>query len=113
MKKVLLTGGKGMLGRTICRILSDRFSIIPTDLPEADITSPESIASVLRLYSPDAVIHCAAATAVDACEASPERAYRLNARGSANVAAAPPRSMRTSAGLVRMPLPIITWRVSG
>ena len=38
MMKVLLTGGKGMLGRTICRILGSRFEIIPTDLPEADIT---------------------------------------------------------------------------
>ena len=35
--KVLLTGGKGMLGRTICRELTD-FEVIPTDLPEADIT---------------------------------------------------------------------------
>ena len=88
MKKVLLTGGKGMLGRTICRILSDRFSIVPTDLPEADITSPESIASVLRQYSPDAVIHCAAMTAVDRCESEREMADRLNHLGSAHVASA-------------------------
>ena len=36
--KVLLTGGKGMLGRTLCSELSD-FEIIATDLPEADIRS--------------------------------------------------------------------------
>lgn len=88
MKKVLLTGGKGMLGRTICRILADRFSIVPTDLPEADITSPESIASVLRQYSPDAVIHCAAMTAVDRCESEREMADRLNHLGSVHVASA-------------------------
>ena len=35
--KVLLTGGKGMLGRTICRVLGDRFEIVPSDLHEADI----------------------------------------------------------------------------
>ena len=39
MLKVLLTGGKGMLGRTLCAELSD-FEVIPTDLPEADITDP-------------------------------------------------------------------------
>ena len=30
--KVMLTGGKGMLGRTLCKVLSD-FEVIPTDLP--------------------------------------------------------------------------------
>ena len=38
--KVLLTGEKGMLGRTLCRELTD-FEIIPTDLPEGDITDPD------------------------------------------------------------------------
>lgn len=92
---VLLTGGRGMLGRTISRILQGQatrdggaFRIVPTDLPEADVTDEDAIDAVLAAARPDAVIHCAAATAVDACEASPERAYRLNARGSANVAAA-------------------------
>ena len=35
--KVLLTGGKGMLGRTLCSELRE-YEMIPTDLPEADIT---------------------------------------------------------------------------
>ena len=35
--KVLLTGGRGMLGRTICDELAE-FEIVATDLPEADIT---------------------------------------------------------------------------
>lgn len=86
--KVLLTGGKGMLGRTICRVLGDKFEIIPTDLPEADITNEECIDSVIAKYQPDAVIHCAAMTAVDKCETEVDLAYRLNQRGSANVAAA-------------------------
>ena len=85
--KVLLTGGKGMLGRTFCRELTD-FDVIPTDLPEADITDEEAFDAVIRDNSPDAVIHCAAMTAVDKCEEAVDLAYRLNARGSANVAAA-------------------------
>lgn len=88
MMKVLLTGGKGMLGRTIRRILGDRFEIIPTDLPEADITDPGVFSAVLAKHSPDAVIHCAAMTDVDKCETERELAYRLNERGSANVATA-------------------------
>ena len=35
--KIMLTGGKGMLGRTLCRELTE-FEVIATDLPEADIT---------------------------------------------------------------------------
>lgn len=86
--KVLLTGGKGMLGRTICREFVGRCEIIPTDLPAADITDEECIDRVIADEQPDAVIHCAAMTAVDRCEEAIDLAYRLNARGSANVAAA-------------------------
>ena len=86
--KVLLTGGRGMLGRTIERVLGDRFEILATDLPEADITDEAAIDHIIAKARPDAVIHCAAATAVDACEERVDFAFRLNARGSANVAAA-------------------------
>ena len=85
--RVLLTGGKGMLGRTICRVLSD-FEIIPTDLPEADILCEDGFDELLKREKPDAVIHCAAATAVDKCEEAVDFAYKLNARGTANVASA-------------------------
>jgi dTDP-4-dehydrorhamnose reductase len=87
-KKILLTGGKGMLGRTICRILGGDFEIIPTDLPEVDITDPGSLSNALKKYTPNAVIHCAAMTAVDKCESEKSLAYLLNADGSANVASA-------------------------
>ena len=85
--KVMLTGGKGMLGRTLCKVLSD-FEVIPTDLPEADITDAAGFDALLAQVNPDAVIHCAAMTAVDLCESQTELAYKLNAFGTANVAAA-------------------------
>jgi len=86
--KVLLTGGKGMLGRTLVRELGGDFEVVPTDLPEADITDEDVIDAVIAQASPDAVIHCAAMTAVDKCETERDLAFRLNARGTANVAAA-------------------------
>ena len=85
--KILLTGGKGMLGRTLSTELSD-FEIIPTDLPEGDITDAASFDALLKKHLPDAVIHCAAMTTVDKCESEIDLAYRINAAGSANVAAA-------------------------
>lgn len=85
--KVLLTGGKGMLGRTLCAELTD-FEVIPTDLPDADITNEAGFDALLKRIKPDAVIHCAAMTAVDKCETETELAYKLNACGTANVASA-------------------------
>ncbi len=85
--KVLLTGGRGMLGRTLTAELSE-YEVIPTDLPEADITDPAGFDALLREARPDAVIHCAAMTAVDRCESERDLAFRLNAFGSGVVAAA-------------------------
>ena len=83
--KVMLTGGRGMLGRTLARELTD-FEIIPTDLPEADITDPAGFDAAVSKIAPDVIIHCAAMTAVDKCESQKELAYKLNAAGCANVA---------------------------
>ena len=85
--KVLLTGGKGMLGRTLVKVLGCDYDVVPTDLPEADITDEDCIDSVIAEHAPDVVIHCAAMTAVDKCESERNLAFRLNARGTANVAA--------------------------
>ena len=83
--KIMLTGGKGMLGRTLGRELSD-LEVIATDLPEADITDADNFNILLQKISPDVVIHCAAMTAVDKCESERLLAYKLNSDGTENVA---------------------------
>ena len=77
-----------MLGRTLERGLGGDFEVVATDLPEADITDEDVIDAVIARHAPDAVIHCAAITAVDKCEEERDLAFRLNARGTANVASA-------------------------
>ena len=57
-------------------------------MPEGDIADASGFDQLLKQHRPDAVIHCAAMTAVDKCETEVELAYKLNAAGSANVAAA-------------------------
>lgn len=85
--KLLITGGRGMLGRTLQQEFSDCETAI-ADLPECDIADAARFDRFLADCSPDAVIHCAAMTAVDRCETERENAYRLNAVGSGNVASA-------------------------
>ena len=86
--KVLVTGGKGMLGRTLRRRLAPQHEIFVADLPETDILQPTSLDAAFHAFHPDAVIHCAAMTKVDDCESNEELAFRLNGMGTANVARA-------------------------
>ena len=73
--KIVVTGGKGMLGRTICRELTEHEFVI-ADLPEADITDAAGFDAFLAAAKADAVIHCAAMTAVDRCETEIDAAYQ-------------------------------------
>ena len=77
-----------MLARTLLTELGNEHELVPTDLPECDITDEEAIDALVARVTPDAVVHCAAMTAVDKCETERELAFRVNARGTANVAAA-------------------------
>ena len=85
--RILITGGKGMLGRTLQRELAGH-DLYVADLPECDMLDPASLQAAFAAFRPEAVIHCAAMTKVDDCETKRDLAYRLNETGSANVAAA-------------------------
>ena len=85
--KVLITGGKGMLGRTLQRELAEH-EIVVADLPEWDITDDGGFVAKVAEAKPDLIIHCAAMTKVDDCETNRELAFRLNETGSRNVALA-------------------------
>lgn len=85
--KILITGGKGMLGRTLVRELAGHETIV-ADLPEWDITDADAFTERLASAAPDVVVHCAAMTKVDDCETKSDLAYRLNEEGTRNVAMA-------------------------
>ena len=87
MMRILITGGKGMLGRTLQRKLA-MHTLSVADLPEVDITDASSIRAACETFRPDAVIHCAAMTNVDGCESQPDVAMLVNGTGSENVAKA-------------------------
>ena len=86
--KILITGGKGMLGRTLQKELGDGNEIVVADLPEWDITDSDALTAKTIAAAPDVVVHCAAMTKVDDCETNRELAFRLNEEGTRNVALA-------------------------
>ena len=85
--KILITGGKGMLGRTLQRELAGH-EIIVADLPEWDITDDTGFVAKVCEAEPELIVHCAAMTKVDDCETNRDLAFRLNEDGSRNVALA-------------------------
>ena len=85
--KVLVTGVKGQLGYDVVNELTKRGHVaIGTDIEEMDITDANSVDSVIKENAPDAVIHCAAYTAVDAAEDNVELCRKINAEGTQNIA---------------------------
>ena len=87
--KVLVTGVKGQLGYDVVNELEKRgHTAIGTDVEEMDITDEGKVRGVLDAEKPDAVIHCAAYTAVDAAEDNVELCRKINAEGTENIAKA-------------------------
>ncbi len=92
--KLLVTGATGMLGSKMMDILGASHEVYGTSPQKsegvfpADITHPEEIFALVQELQPDAIVHCAAYTAVDACEEFPELAHAVNGQGTRNVALA-------------------------
>ena len=87
--KVLVTGVKGQLGYDTVNELEKRGHIaVGVDIEEMDITNAEEVNRVIKDVNPDAVIHCAAWTAVDAAEDEENipKVRAVNAKGTENIA---------------------------
>ena len=85
--KVLVTGVKGQLGYDVVNELTKRgIEAVGVDIQEMDITDAASVEKVIGEAAPDAVVHCAAYTAVDAAEDNVEICRKVNADGTQNIA---------------------------
>lgn len=88
--KVLVTGVKGQLGYDVVNELNQRnHEAIGVDIEEMDITDKASVVKAIKEVNPEAVIHCAAWTAVDAAEDEDkrEKVHLVNGVGTSNIAA--------------------------
>ena len=101
MKKIIVTGANGQLGRAINQQYAgnSEYELINTDVDELDITRIESVMDLARRVQPYAIINCAAYTAVEACEQEEDLAFRINAIGARNLSIA---ASETGAKLVHV-----------
>ena len=86
--KILVTGARGMLGSDLMERLGRGHEAVGVDIDEFDILDARAVRDGIASYAPGWVVHCAAFTNVDGCEAEPGKAYEVNATGAGNVAAA-------------------------
>ena len=85
--RVLVTGVKGQLGHDVVNEMEKRgLTPIGVDLAEMDITDKEACDRVITEANVEAVIHCAAYTAVDAAEDNVDVCMKVNAGGTRNIA---------------------------
>lgn len=84
--KVLVSGGKGLLGRNILPVLAERFDIAVYDIDEWDITCASAGSELMKRHKPDVVLNLAAMTDVDGCEDKPLLAEKINTVAAGTVA---------------------------
>ena len=85
--RVFVPGVKGQLGYDVMNELEKQgLEGIGVDIDEMDITDADQVNKVIKEAAPDAVIHCAAYTAVDAAEDNEEICRKVNAQGTENIA---------------------------
>lgn len=95
MKRILVTGCNGQLGRAIRKeYAKEDVEFINTDVVEGDgivaldITDIDEVLALVRERKPDVIINCAAHTNVDKCEEQWDLAYKINAIGPRNLSIA-------------------------
>ena len=93
MKKIIVTGCNGQLGRALNKIYQDsrEYECVNTDVAELDITNIDDVNRLVSEVKPYAIINCAAHTNVNGCETDIDNAYKINAIGPRNLSIAATR----------------------
>jgi dTDP-4-dehydrorhamnose reductase len=78
--RVLVTGAGGMIGREVVDALHGD-DVVGLDRAALDVADRDAVLGAIGAHRPDAIVHCAAMTAVDACETERDRAFLVNALG--------------------------------
>lgn len=88
---VLVTGASGLLGSTLVRAWRDRYRVVAASRAEklmwpdtwvGDLSTRAACEELINEVKPDVIVHAAAWTDVDACEAQPAQAMQTNAEAT-------------------------------
>lgn len=85
---ILVTGGQGLLARSLAALTTPERPVVALVRDELDISDADSVARAFDAHRPDVVINPAAMTDVDGCERDPTAARRANVDGPRNLAVA-------------------------
>ena len=83
--RLLVTGAGGQLGQDVAAAFAGH-EVLPLAHAQLDVTDRDQVLGAITTFRPQAVVHCAAWTAVDACEGDPDRAFAANALAVRHVA---------------------------
>jgi len=94
MRRILVIGAKGMLGRDLVKVLYSTFQtdkqsvweVLEWDIDEIDILEEKRTVSKIESFYPEIVINVAGYTDVDGCESNEEKAFAVNTEGMKHVA---------------------------
>ncbi len=78
-----MTGAGGMVGREVVEAFEagGNHEVVGLDHAALDVGDRDSVLGAIGANRPDAIVHCAAMTAVDACETERDKAFLVNALG--------------------------------
>jgi len=87
--RVLVTGSRGQLGKALESVAPARgHEFLGYDLPQLDVTDADAVRRTVAAAGPDAIVNCAAFTAVDAAETDEPAALAVNGAAVKHLAAA-------------------------
>src|SRR4051812_357156 len=79
MRPILVTGGSGQVGGALVRLAPGNMEIFAPGRSELDLTAPAELTAMVNSRRWEAVVNCAAYTAVDRAESDVVAAWRINA----------------------------------
>lgn len=122
--KILVSGGNGYVGRTLCQLLYEQHDVCVLDnlryginrfkqgelkkirFEETDIRQISKVSDIVNKFNPDVIIHLAAIHFIPECESDPELAISTNICGTVNLLSVCPSGCRfifASSGAVYQP----------